>query len=88
MSIRVALAGDAMLGRGMGAQIAVAGPDSLFSDGVTECFASADLALVNLECCVSDRGRPWEGPGKRFHFRAPPQAAGVLAGLGMPGHGH
>jgi poly-gamma-glutamate capsule biosynthesis protein CapA/YwtB (metallophosphatase superfamily) len=83
VSIRVALAGDAMLGRGVGAQIAVAGPDSLFSDGVTECFASADLALVNLECCVSDRGRPWEGPGKRFHFRAPLQAAGVLAGLGI-----
>jgi hypothetical protein len=30
MSIRVALAGDAMLGRGVGAQIAVAGPHCLF----------------------------------------------------------
>jgi hypothetical protein len=58
VSIRLALAGDTMLGRGVGAQIAVAGPDSLFSGEVTECFRSADLALVNLECCVSDRGRP------------------------------
>jgi poly-gamma-glutamate capsule biosynthesis protein CapA/YwtB (metallophosphatase superfamily) len=83
VSIRLALAGDTMLGRGVGAQIAVAGPDSLFSGEVTECFRSADLALVNLECCMSDRGRPWERPGKRFHFRAPPRAAAALAGLGI-----
>jgi poly-gamma-glutamate capsule biosynthesis protein CapA/YwtB (metallophosphatase superfamily) len=83
MSIRIALAGDAMLGRGVGARIALDGPGSLFSSEVKEWFAAADLALLNLECCVSDRGRPWEAPGKRFHFRAPPQAAGVLAGLGI-----
>jgi len=83
VTIRVALAGDAMLGRGVGAQIAVAGPQSLFSAEVREFFESADLALLNLECCVSDRGRPWEGPGKRFHFRAPPRAVEALAGLGI-----
>jgi len=83
VTIRVALAGDTMLGRGVGAQIAVAGPHSLFSAEVQELFESADLALLNLECCVSDRGRPWEGPGKRFHFRAPPRAAEALAYLGI-----
>ncbi|HCU94294.1 MAG TPA: poly-gamma-glutamate biosynthesis protein [Actinobacteria bacterium] len=83
MSIRLALAGDAMLGRGVGAQIAVTGPHSLFSTEVQEFFESADLALLNLECCVSDRGRPWEGPGKRFHFRAPPRAVEALADLGI-----
>jgi len=32
---------------------------------------------------MSDRGRPWGRPGKRFHFRAPPQVAAALAGLGI-----
>ena len=83
MTIRLALAGDTMLGRGVAAQIAVTGPHSLFSGGIREYFESADLALLNLECCVSGRGRPWEVPGKRFHFRAPPRAVEALAGLGI-----
>jgi poly-gamma-glutamate synthesis protein (capsule biosynthesis protein) len=83
MTIRIALAGDTMLGRGVGAEIATAGPYVLFSGEVREWFASADLALLNLECCVSTRGSPWGGPAKPFHFRAPPQAAGALASLGI-----
>ncbi len=83
MSIRVALGGNTMLGRGVGAQVAVSGPESLFSGGVKECFAAADLAVLNLECCISDRGRPQPGAGKRFHFRAPPQSVQALAELGI-----
>lgn len=83
MAVRVALAGDTMLGRGVAAHIATAGPHTLFSDGVKEHFASADLALANLECCVSDRGHPWESAAKRFHFRAPPSAVGALDDLGI-----
>lgn len=45
--------------------------------------ADADLFLLNLECCVSDRGAPVNLPGKAFFFRAPPRAADVLAGLGV-----
>ncbi|TYK47761.1 CapA family protein [Actinomadura decatromicini] len=83
MTVTMALAGDTMLGRGVADRIAVSGPHGLFSDGVREAFAGADLALVNLECCVSDRGRRWDAPGKPFHFRAPPAAADALADLGV-----
>jgi poly-gamma-glutamate capsule biosynthesis protein CapA/YwtB (metallophosphatase superfamily) len=38
-------------------------------------------SLLNLECCISERGEPW--PKRRFHFRAPPAAAGALADLGV-----
>lgn len=83
MTVTVALAGDTMLGRGVAEEIAASGPHGLFSAGVREVFAEADLALLNLECCVSARGRPWDAPGKPFHFRAPPDAAGALADLGV-----
>ncbi|MFC4051586.1 CapA family protein [Actinomadura syzygii] len=83
MTVTMALAGDTMLGRGVADRIAASGPHGLFSGGVREAFADADLALVNLECCVSDRGRRWDAPGKPFHFRAPPVAADALADLGV-----
>ncbi|SNR63776.1 CapA family protein [Actinomadura mexicana] len=83
MAITIALAGDTMLGRGVAEEIAAFGPHDLFSAGVREVFREADLALVNLECCVSGRGRRWEAPGKPFHFRAPPAAAETLTDLGV-----
>ena len=83
MAITVALAGDTMLGRGVAGEIAASGPHGLFSGGVRDVFAEADLALLNLECCVSDRGRPWDPLGKPFHFRAPPAAVEALADLGV-----
>jgi poly-gamma-glutamate synthesis protein (capsule biosynthesis protein) len=83
MAITVALAGDTMLGRGVADEIAFSGPHGLFSGGVREVFGEADLAVVNLECCVSDRGRRWDAPGKPFHFRAPPAAVEALADLGV-----
>lgn len=83
MAVTLALAGDTMLGRGVAEQIAASGPHGLFSGGVREAFAAADLALVNLECCVSDRGRRWDAPGKPFHFRSPPAAVDALTDLGV-----
>ncbi|MEV5829945.1 CapA family protein [Spirillospora sp. NPDC052242] len=82
MSVTLALAGDTMLGRGVAERVA-ADPDGLFSGGVRDAVAGADLAVLNLECCVSDRGRRWDPAHKAFHFRAPPAAAEVLAGLGV-----
>ncbi|HEY8481272.1 MAG TPA: CapA family protein [Spirillospora sp.] len=83
MAVTVALAGDTMLGRGVADEIAMSGTRGLFSRGVRDAFAEADLALLNLECCVSSRGRRWDPAGKAFHFRAPPEAAGALADLGV-----
>lgn len=72
-----------MLGRGVGDRIALRGPYGLFTDEVRETFAQADLRVLNLECCVSRRGREWSAEGRPFHFRAPPEAVGVLTDLGV-----
>jgi len=85
VAITVALGGDTMLGRGVAEQVAASGPYGLFADEVRRIFRSADLSLINLECCMSARGHPWPAPGKPFHFRAPPRAADTLADLGIDG---
>src|ERR1700738_1192361 len=83
MSITLALAGDTMLGRGVAESLAMVPPAELFSEGLREVFRTADLTVLNLECCVSTRGEPWDSPGKRFHFRAPPAAVEALVSLGV-----
>jgi poly-gamma-glutamate capsule biosynthesis protein CapA/YwtB (metallophosphatase superfamily) len=77
----LALAGDTMLGRGVAERLAKG--DELFSDAVHALVRRADLFVLNLECCISDRGRRWPDPDKPFFFRAPPVAVEVLAGLGV-----
>jgi poly-gamma-glutamate capsule biosynthesis protein CapA/YwtB (metallophosphatase superfamily) len=79
--ITLALAGDTMLGRGVANAIAAGEP--LFDADVIALAAEADLFLLNLECCISERGERWPAPGKPFFFRAPPQAAELLAGWGV-----
>lgn len=81
--IKVALAGDTMLGRGVAAALRSVSPESLFSGGVVEAAREADLFVLNLECCISTRGSPWAAPGKPFFFRAPPVALEVLTHLGV-----
>jgi poly-gamma-glutamate capsule biosynthesis protein CapA/YwtB (metallophosphatase superfamily) len=79
--MRLALAGDTMLGRGVAERLGEAAPASLFSTEVVESVRAADLCIVNLECCISVRGAPM--PGRVFHFRAPPAATEALAHLGV-----
>jgi poly-gamma-glutamate synthesis protein (capsule biosynthesis protein) len=79
----LALAGDTMLGRGVARRLAAEGPRSVFAPEVREITASADLFVLNLECCVSARGAPLRLPGKPFFFRAPPAATELLALLGV-----
>lgn len=81
MTVTVGLAGDTMLGRRVASWLGVVGPHQLFSEDIRAILRSADLVVLNLECCVSRRGRPW--PGRVFHFRAPPQAAETLRWLGV-----
>jgi poly-gamma-glutamate synthesis protein (capsule biosynthesis protein) len=83
MAITVALAGDTMLGRGVGEVIAEAGPRGLFDPAVLQAAHAADLFVLNLECCLSERGTPWPAPGKPFFFRAPPAAVETLLELGV-----
>jgi poly-gamma-glutamate synthesis protein (capsule biosynthesis protein) len=81
--VKLALAGDTMLGRMVAETIVEAGPDALFADEVVALTQAADLFVLNLECCISERGTPWPDPGKPFFFRAPPAATEVLARLGV-----
>ena len=55
----------------------------MFADEVVDITRSADLFVVNLECCISERGTPWPDPRKPFFFRAPPAATEVLNRLGV-----
>lgn len=47
---------------------------------IDPALASADIAAVNAEMAISDRGVP---AGKEFVFRAPPSAAGRIAAAGI-----
>jgi poly-gamma-glutamate capsule biosynthesis protein CapA/YwtB (metallophosphatase superfamily) len=80
--ITLALAGDTMLGRSVAEALTTAPPESLVAPDLADVTRSADLFVLNLECCVSDRGEPWPDPGKPFFFRAPPTAVELLAYLG------
>jgi poly-gamma-glutamate capsule biosynthesis protein CapA/YwtB (metallophosphatase superfamily) len=81
--LKLALAGDTMLGRGVADVLKTVRPQSLFSQGVVEVLQDADLFVLNLECCISTRGSPWPAPGKPFFFRAPPAAVETLIHLGV-----
>jgi len=79
--LKLALAGDTMLGRGVARRLETEPPESLFAAELVDVVRQADLCLLNLECCISARGEP--APGKVFHFRAPPWATRALTHLGV-----
>jgi poly-gamma-glutamate capsule biosynthesis protein CapA/YwtB (metallophosphatase superfamily) len=79
--MKVALAGDTMLGRGVAE--AISAGRSIVAPEVVAAAAEADLFVLNLECCISARGEPWPDPHKPFFFRAPPETADLLASLGV-----
>jgi poly-gamma-glutamate synthesis protein (capsule biosynthesis protein) len=80
--VRLALAGDTMLGRQV-ARAILGGQKPLLGGDVVAVAAESDVFIVNLECCISDRGRRWPDPAKLFFFRAPPVAAERLARIGV-----
>jgi Bacterial capsule synthesis protein PGA_cap len=83
VTVTVVLAGDTMLGRGVADRLAAGPPPSLVAPEVVEFARAADLMVLNLECCISDRGSPWPDPAKPFFFRAPPAAVEILTHLGV-----
>ena len=83
MTLRLALAGDTMLGRGVAQRLHDDPRAPLVAPEVAEAAASADRFVLNLECCISERGEPFDDPRKPFFFRAPPIAAQRLAELGV-----
>jgi poly-gamma-glutamate capsule biosynthesis protein CapA/YwtB (metallophosphatase superfamily) len=74
-----------MLGRNVGERLATAPLESFVAPELVEIASDADLFVLNLECCISVRGRPWPDPNKPFFFRAPPRATELLVLLGVDG---
>jgi poly-gamma-glutamate capsule biosynthesis protein CapA/YwtB (metallophosphatase superfamily) len=82
--VRIGLLGDVMLGRGVAAELERRIPEDLWGPRLRELCGRLDLVVCNLECCLSDRGRPTQRiPGKPFHFRGPPAAVGALRAVGV-----
>jgi Bacterial capsule synthesis protein PGA_cap len=79
--MRIALAGDTMLGRGVARELESGRPpESLVAPELAEITRAADLFVLNLECCISERGARVP---KVFNFRAPPSAVETLLHLGV-----
>jgi len=81
--VHVALAGDTMLGRGVADRLSDDPTVPPLAAEVTDAAASANLFVVNLECCISDRGRRCADLHKPLLFRAPPVAAQRLSEIGV-----
>jgi poly-gamma-glutamate capsule biosynthesis protein CapA/YwtB (metallophosphatase superfamily) len=78
--VRLALAGDTMLGRRVAEALKRQPPESLVDPELAEITRGADLFVLNLECCISDRCKP---APKTFTFQAPPAAVETLLHLGV-----
>ena len=76
----LAAGGDVNLGDRIGSAIATTGPHRPWAR-VAPLLRAADLAVVNLECAVSDRGAPMAG--KQYTFRGPPAALAGVARAGV-----
>lgn len=81
--LTLGLAGDTMMGRRVAEAIRTSGPDSPFAPEVVDVAHEADVLVLNLECCISQRGERWPDPAKPFFFRAPPTAVDALLHLGV-----
>jgi len=80
--IRLSVAGDFMLARGVARAIRENG--TLYPiEKVRDHLSSADLAFANLESPIGVTGRPL--PGKQIWFRADPAAIEVLKAAGLDG---
>lgn len=81
--MRLGLTGDVMLGRKVDERQRRRSVEAVWGD-VLGRLRNLDGLFVNLECCLSTRGRPWRRTNRPFHFRADPdwavpalEAAGV-----------
>jgi len=78
-AVELAAVGDVNLGGRLLDTIAARGPDHLWT-GVAPVLAAADIALVNLECTISERGAP---EPKEFTFRGRPSSLGAMRRAGV-----
>lgn len=72
-----------MLGRAVAERLQQVPAAELWSEHLRGLLRGCDALVCNLECCISERGRPTGRiSGKPFFFRAPPVAAESLGAIG------
>ncbi|QFU82481.1 CapA family protein [Natronorubrum aibiense] len=74
MTRRIGFTGDVMLGRLIDQRQRTRAVDAVWGT-VLERLRGLDGFVVNLECCLSTRGRQWQRTYRPFHFRADPDWA-------------
>jgi len=80
--MKLALFGDVMLGRLVNDALRRRPAEYPWGD-VLPLLADADVRLCNLECVLSDGGRPWRPTQKAFHFRSDAKNVAVLQAAGI-----
>ena len=71
---RIGVTGDVMLGRLVDTAQRQRTVDAVWG-AMLERLRSLDGLFINLECCLSTRGSPWQRTYRPFHFRADPDWA-------------
>jgi poly-gamma-glutamate synthesis protein (capsule biosynthesis protein) len=78
--LRLIFLGDVMLGRLVNKYLAAAPPAGPWGDTLP-VLRTAGAVILNLECVLADRGKPW--PGKVFTFRGDARNVAVLTAAGV-----
>ncbi|MGZ4262216.1 MAG: CapA family protein, partial [Solirubrobacteraceae bacterium] len=82
--ISIGLLGDVMLGRMVAEALEGEPPEALWDRQLRELAGALDLVVCNLECCISQHGRPTALiEGKPFFFRGPPAAVAALRAMNI-----
>lgn len=71
MPYTLGFTGDVMLGRVVDDRQRNCPVSAVWGD-LFDRLQGLDGLFVNLECCLSTRGRPWQRTNRPFHFRADP----------------
>ena len=80
--LRLLFVGDVMLGRMVNDLLRRVDADYPWGD-TKSLFQAADWRVCNLECVISDHGRPWSRTPKEFHFRSDAKNVEVLKAVGL-----
>lgn len=80
--MRLLFVGDVMLGRLVNEHLRLVPPEYPWGNTLP-LFRDADLRFCNLECAISDRGKPWSATPKVFHFRSDARNVEVLKRAGI-----
>ena len=74
MALEFGFTGDVMLGRLVDRRQRHRPPEAVWGNMLSR-MQGLDGLVINLECCLSTRGRRWQRTHRPFHFRADPNWA-------------